>query len=111
MKILLFAVLDRGEATDALYAAIINDGYNGTIIKTQSLKHILSNSSDKAAVLSLSQIAENTHESGQNSTMFVIVDEDKLPKLQNDIRTHTDNFTKIHGAMFTVPIASFEGSF
>lgn len=112
MKILLFAVLERGEATDVLYSAIIRDGYNGTIIKTQSLKHVLNNPNlDNPAVLSLSQIAEETHSSGQNSTMFVIVDEDKLAKLQKDIREHTENFTKIHGAMFTVPIDSFEGSF
>lgn len=112
MKVLLFAVLDRGEATDALYAAIIADGYNGTIIKTQSLKHILNNAAlEKTAVLSLSEIAEDTHLSGQNSTMFVIVDDTKLPQLQKDIRHYTENFTKIHGAMFVVPIESFEGSF
>jgi|LAHS01.1.fsa_nt_gb hypothetical protein len=112
MKVLLFAVLDRGPATDALYSAIIADGYNGTIIKTQSLKHILAkNDLESPAVLSLSQIAEDTHEAGQNSTMFVIVDENKLPKLQKDIRQYTENFTKIHGAMFVVPIESFEGSF
>ena len=39
MKVLLFAVLERGRLTDALYSAIIADGYNGTMIKTQSLKH------------------------------------------------------------------------
>lgn len=112
MKVMLFAVLERGRATDELYSAIIADGYNGTIIKTQSLKHILRNEEfENAATLSLSQIAEETHEGGQNSTMFVIVDEKKLSRLQQDIREHTENFTRIHGAMFVVPISSFEGSF
>jgi hypothetical protein len=112
MKVLLFAVLERGRLTDALYSAIIADGYNGTMIKTQSLKHVLQNENfEKAAALSLSEIAENTHEPGQNSTMFIIVDETKLPRLQEDIRKHTDNFKKIHGAMFVVPLSSFEGSF
>jgi hypothetical protein len=72
MKVLLFAVLERGRSTDALYSAIIADGYNGTLIKTQSLKHILQNEDlEKAAALSLSDIAEDTHEPGQNSTMFI----------------------------------------
>lgn len=112
MKVLLFAVLERGQATDQLYSAIINDGYNGTMIKTQSLKHILKGTDlEKAAAISLSEIAEETHEAGQNSTMFVIVDEEKLPRLQKDIREYTEHFAKIHGAMFVVPIDSFEGSF
>jgi hypothetical protein len=112
MKILLFAILERGNATDALFSAIIADGYNGTIIKTQSLKHVLKNPElESAAALSLSEIAEETHGSGQNSTMFVIVDDDKLPRLQKDIRDYTENFTKIHGAMFTISLDSFESSF
>ena len=112
MKVLLFAILERGRETDALYSAIIADGYNGTMIKTQSLKHVLQNEDlEKAAALSLSEIAEDTHEPGQNSTMFIIVEEAKLARLQKDIREHTGNFKKIHGAMFVVPITSFEGSF
>ena len=109
---MLFAVLERGRETDALYATLIADGYNGTLIKTQSLKHVLQNEDlAKAAALSLSDIAENTHEPGQNSTMFVIVEQEKLPRLQDDIRRLSGNFQKIHGAMFVVPIQDFEGSF
>ena len=112
MKVMLFAVLDRGPITDELYNAIIMDGYNGTIIKTQSLKHLLHNEDfTNPAVLSLSQIAEHTHASGQNTAMFVIVEEEKLDKLQEDIRHYTENFTKVHGAMFVIPVESFEGSF
>jgi hypothetical protein len=112
MKMMLFAVLERGRDTDALYSTLIADGYNGTLIKTQSLKHVLQNEDlSKAAALSLSEIAEDTHEPGQNSTMFLIVDQEKLPRLQEDIRRLSGNFKKIHGAMFVVPIQGFEGSF
>lgn len=110
MKKILFAVLERGQATDELYSDIIESGYNGTLIKTRSLKHVLHNDAFKA-VLSLSQIAEDTHEAGQNATIFVIVDEDKLNALKSKIREHTDNFSSIHGAMFILPIEDFEGSF
>ncbi len=110
MKKILFSVLERGHATDELYSDIIESGYNGTLIKTQSLKHILHNDNFKA-VLSLSQIAEDTHEAGQNATIFVIVDEEKLEALKEMIRTHTGNFSAIHGAMFVLPIHDFEGSF
>lgn len=110
MKKILFCVLERGIKTDELYSDIIDSGYNGTLIKTQSLKHILNNDSFKA-VLSLSQIAENTHEPGQNATIFVIVDEEKLETLKEKIRAHTGNFVDIHGAMFVLPIEGFEGSF
>jgi hypothetical protein len=43
--------------------------------------------------------------------MFVIVEQEKLPRLQDDIRRLSGNFQKIHGAMFVVPIQDFEGSF
>ena len=110
MKKILFSVLERGNATDELYSDIIDSGYNGTLIKTQSLKHVLHNDSFKA-VLSLSQIAEDTHEAGQNATIFVIVEEEKLEALKEMIRSHTDTFSTIHGAMFVLPIDEFEGSF
>lgn len=112
MKTILFAVLDRGEKTDLLYQAIIKEGFNGTMIKTQGLRHILERQIyEKPAVLSLSQIAENTHESGQNSTMFFIVEARDLLRLEDLIRQHTDDFKDIHGCMFVLPIQDFEGSF
>src|SRR5574344_790073 len=105
MKMMLFAVLERGRETDALYSTLIADGYNGTLIKTQSLKHVLQNEDlAKAAALCLIDIAENTHEAGQTSTMVVIVEQENLPRLQDDIRRLSGNFQKILGAMFVVPI-------
>lgn len=104
---MLYVVLEKGAATRSLINQIIRDGYNGTLIRTKGLKHM--SEGQEGAYLSLSQIAENTDEA--NTTIFFILEEDKLKQLQDDIRKYTVGFTKIHGGMFVSPITSFEGSF
>lgn len=112
MKTLVYVILDRGEETDEIFSSLLESGYNGTLIKTQSIKHILNQEQfASSAVLSLSDLAENTHASGQNSTCFFVLEEDKLEDFKGIIREKTDSFKKIHGAMFEVPILHYEGSF
>jgi predicted GTPase len=108
MKVMLFAVLEKGQATRQLINQIIKDGYNGTLIRTKGLKH-MGTADDHTAYISLSQIAENTDEA--NTTLFFILEEDKVKTLREDIARYTDNFKKIHGAMFELPVTKFEGSF
>ncbi|MCI1244635.1 MAG: hypothetical protein LKK13_00905 [Bacilli bacterium] len=109
MKVLLFAVLESGHDTEKLLSALSHDGYNGTVIATTSLKHVLmSPHEEEPAFISLSNLADNTFEG--NTTLYILVDEEKLPKLQEDIRTYSGNFTKIKGGMFTLPVETFEGS-
>jgi hypothetical protein len=107
MKVMLYVVLDKGEATRQLLNQIVKDGYNGTLIRTKGIKHLTAN--DNSAYLSLSQIAENTDDA--SATVFFIVEESKLPTLEDDIRKGTDHFKKIHGGMFVLPVKDFEGSF
>lgn len=112
MKTLVYLILDRGEETDEIFSSLLESGYNGTLIKTQSIKHILNQEQfASSAVLSLSDLAENTHASGQNSTCFFVLEEEKLEEFKNIIRAKTASFEKIHGAMFEVPILHYEGSF
>lgn len=107
MKVMLYVVLEKGAATRSLINQIIKDGYNGTLIRTKGLKHM--GEGNEGAYLSLSQIAENTEEA--STTIFFILEEEKLNHIKEDIRKYTEGFTKIHGGMFEAPISSFEGSF
>lgn len=108
MKVLFFAVLERGEASDLLLKDLSIKGYNGTLIQTESLKHTLKGH-EGSAFISLSELAENTPDT--NNSMFFIIDEAKIPEIKNEFRDYTADFTKAHGAMFIIPIADFEGSF
>jgi hypothetical protein len=110
MKVLLFAVLENGDQTEKLLTVLSRDGYNGTVIPTSSLKHVLmGRHEEEPAFLSLSALADNTFEG--NTTLYIVVDQEKLEKLQNDIRKYTDRFKKVKGGMFVVPVETFEGSF
>src|SRR5574344_125866 len=108
MKVLFFAVLEKGAASDALLKDLSVKGYNGTLIQTESLKHILKGQ-EGAAFISLSELAENTPD--MNNSMFFIIDESKVDDIKKEFRSHTADFTKAHGAMFVIPIIDFEGSF
>jgi hypothetical protein len=108
MKVLFFAVLEKGAASDSLLKALSVKGYNGTLIQTESLKHVLK-SHDGAAFISLSELADNTPD--MNNSMFFIIDETKVPEIKQEFRDFTADFTKAHGAMFIIPIEDFEGSF
>ena len=108
MKVLFFAVLERGTASDLLLKDLSVKGYNGTLIKTESLKHVLKGQ-EGSAFISLSELAENTPDT--NYSMFFIIDDSRIPEIKKEFRDFTADFGKVHGAMFVIPIADFEGSF
>jgi len=108
MKVLFFAVLERGAASSALLKDLSVRGYNATLIQTESLKHVLKGQ-EGSAFISLSELADNTPDT--NNSMFFIIDETKVPEIKKAFREYTADFTKAHGAMFIIPIADFEGSF
>ncbi len=113
MKVLLYSILDKGPRTDALHRAIFKKGYNASILETSGLRHVLEEMDEphKMATLSLSDIAETPQEYAGSTTMFIILDEDKVEEVKSLIREYTESFQKIHGAMFAFPIPSYEGSF
>jgi hypothetical protein len=108
MKVLFFAVLEKGAASDELLKDLQIKGYNGTLIRTESLKHVLQDQNGGAYV-SLSELAETTADT--NNSMFFIIDEKRVDDIENDFRKFTANFTKCHGCMFTIPVENFVGSF
>jgi uncharacterized protein YaaQ len=110
MKVILFAVLENGNASASLLQALEEKGFNGTLLPATSIKHVTTlNDSNSGAFLRLSDIAEDAEKG--NSTLFVLVDEEKLEALKKIIRDYTDSFSKIHGVMFVLPVEYFEGSF
>lgn len=109
MKVMLFAILDRLDATEELIRSLSKEGYNGTVISTTDIKHILPQLTGGGVSVSLSMLADDLP-SG-NVTLFIIIDEDKLEDLKQEIRDATGNWTKAGGGMFVLPLLSFEGTF
>jgi hypothetical protein len=110
MKVVLMAVFETGANTEKLLSNLSADGYNGTVIASSSIKHLLyDKNEDVPAFISLSKLNENNFVA--NTTLYVVVEEEKLAKLKADIRDYTSDFKKIKGGMFVLPVVDFEGSF
>lgn len=110
MKHLLFVVLENKSATNDAIHELSKRGFNGTILSSTSVhNYMLDEEEDTPSFFSLAHISENKFV--HNTTLYFILEDEKLSEVQQIIREITKNFTKVKGGMFKTPIESFEGSF
>lgn len=112
MKYLLFAILENTENCQDLLMELSKTGFNGTVIPTASLTHTLLNSTrleEEPFFGTLRHQVNNQFEG--NTTLYMVLDEDKLIVAKNIIREVTEKFTLTRGGMFEVALAGYEGSF
>ena len=110
MKHLLFVVLENKTATEDVIHKLSEKGFNGTILSSTSVhNYMLDEEEDVPSFFSLAHLGENKFV--HNTTLYFILEDDKLAEVQQIIREITVNFTKVKGGMFKTPIESFEGSF
>ena len=110
MKHLLFTTLENTKETHDLIHHLSQLGYNGTVLSSTSLKHILQDENeDVPSFFSLAHYHENKFV--QNTTIYFILEEEELEEVENEIRKATENFTNTKGGMFSTKLDSFEGSF
>lgn len=110
MKHLLFAVLENKPETHELIHELSKLGYNGTVLKSSSLKHVIEEEGeDILSFFSLAHVSENKFV--HNTTIYFILEDDELKEVQDIIRNTTNHFTLVKGGMFATPIESYEGSF
>ena len=110
MKYLLFTTLENTKETYDLIHHLSKLGYNGTVLSSTSLKHILHDEDeDVPSFISLAHFHENKFV--QNTTIYFILEEDELEEVKSEIRKATKDFTATKGGMFSTKIDSFEGSF
>ncbi len=110
MKYLLFTTLENTKETYDLIHHLSKLGYNGTVLSSTSLKHILQDEDeDVPSFISLAHFHENKFV--QNTTIYFILEEAELEEVKSEIRKATKDFTSTKGGMFSTKIDSFEGSF
>ena len=110
MKHLLFVVLENKNATQDLIHELSKRGFNGTILSSTSVhNYMLDEEEDVPSFFSLAHISENKFV--HNTTLYFLLEEEKLKEVQQIIRDVTNNFTKVKGGMFKTPVESYEGSF
>ena len=110
MKHLLFTTLENTKETHDLIHHLSLLGYNGTVLSSTSLKHILQDENeDVPSFISLAHFHENKFV--QNTTIYFILDDNELEEVENEIRNATHGFTTTKGGMFKTALESYEGSF
>ena len=110
MKNLLFVILENKPETEELIHVLSDRGFNGTILSSTSVHNfLLDEEDDVPSFFSLAHISEKKFV--HNTTLYFILEEEKMAEVQQIIREITGNFTKVKGGMFKSPIQSFEGSF
>ncbi len=110
MKVLMFVTLDHVPASEQLIRSLSKEGYNGTVIPTEGMHHVFPQFSDsRSKAVSLAALTDDIP-SG-NFTLFIVLEEKDLEKLQEEIRSATVNFQKVKGGMFVLPVSRVEGFF
>lgn len=110
MKELVLAILEDSENTRLLFQELNRLGYNGTTVATSSITRKLLEDGDYTPIIgNLRQMTGQHYES--TTTIFVILEHEKVEGLKNVIRNYTKNFTVNRGGMAVLPLTSFEGSF
>lgn len=109
MKQLIFAVINRHDVTEDVLEALSDAGYNGTVIASSSLRKTLANGGEIPMFVSLATVDETKYEG--NTTLFIVVEEEKVEEVLSIIRRETKNWTLSDGGMFVAPLTKFEGSF
>ncbi|MDO5330844.1 MAG: hypothetical protein Q4F15_05455 [Bacillota bacterium] len=110
MKRIVFCVFEDLDATRDMLYSLKDLGYNGTLMGSSSVNRSFAckKKAGQGAFFSLSDYAEGVKE--PNLTAFFLVDEEEADKLKQLIREGTEEFSKIHGVMFSFPVSDYEGS-
>lgn len=109
MKHLLFAVFENGDESKEIIHELAKSGINGTVLASTSLRHILHSIEEERSFITLRHLEKMQFE--DNTTFYTLLDEDKLEMAQNIIRKGSDNFKKLKGGFFVLPVETYEGSF
>ncbi len=99
MKHLLFVVLENKSETQEVIHELSKRGFNGTILSSTSVHNfMLDEEEDVPSFFSLAHLGENKFV--HNTTLYFILEDEKLEEVQQIIREITGNFTKVKGGMF-----------
>lgn len=110
MKHLLFVVLENKKETHDLIRSLSNNGINGTVLSSTSLKHVIHDEEeDTPSFFSLAHISENKFV--HNTTIYFLLEDSELEEVKKEVRSFTKDFTSVKGGMFSSPVESYEGSF
>ena len=108
MKKELYLVLKSTDDAFVTLEELKNEGFNATVINTESLHHAVDYYPGEHHFYTLRHFEKS--ETLESILCLFILDEEKLELLKNTIRKYTNNFQKIKGFMYSRNIEDYEGS-
>lgn len=108
MKKELYLVLKSSEKAVAALEQLKLEGYNATVVSTESLKHAIDDYPGDNHFFSLRQYEKV--EMLESVLCLFVVEDNRLEHIKEIIRQYTNNFKDIKGFMYSRDIADYEGS-
>ena len=107
MKKVLYLVLENSPKAIETLEELKKEGFNATVVSTESLRHALDESPEDHHFFGLRHLEQ---EASTSSLCLFIVEEDKLAVIISLIKKCTDDFKDIKGFMYSQNVDNYEGS-
>ena len=107
MKKVLYLVLENSPKAIETLEELKKEGFNATVVSTESLRHALDESPEDHHFFGLRHLEKEVTTS---SMCLFIIDEEKLPVITKVIKEYTNNFKDIKGFMYSQSVDNYEGS-
>ena len=108
MKRALYLVLKSGTLAFNVLEGLKREGFNATLISTESLRHAIDDFPEDHHFYNLRHFEQKQQ---QESILGLFVTEaDRIEVLKAYVRKFTNNFQDVHGFMYSVNIEDYEGS-
>lgn len=109
MKVELTLVLKSTDRAFETLQELKEEGFNGTVVSTESLRHAVDYYPGEHHFFNLRQLEKE--EILESVLCLFVIEQDRLETLKNIIRRQTNDFKEIKGFMYSREILDYEGSF
>ena len=108
MKRVLYLILKNSPIAHRTLEELRKDGYNMTLISSESLRHAIEDFPEDHHFFTLRNLEA---QQAQESLLGIFVgEEEQVEQIKKSIRLSTNNFQDIHGFMFSEKAEDYEGS-
>ena len=107
MKKVLYLVLENSPKAIETLDELKKEGFNATVVSTESLRHALDESPEDHHFFGLRHLEQEVTTS---SLCLFIVEESQLATIIKVIKDYTNNFKDIKGFMYSQSVDNYEGS-